>query len=84
MQRLEVSAAVRPIYGSLGVKRLMASHFSSSNSNRVVSVSYESPFFRKSFKTQFALSFGNISTISVLTLSARRPLNFKIPRAGVF
>ena len=24
MQRLEVSGAVRPIYGSLGVKRLMA------------------------------------------------------------
>jgi hypothetical protein len=25
MQRLEVSGAVRPIYGSLGVKRLMSS-----------------------------------------------------------
>ena len=24
MQRLEVSSAVRPIYGSVGVKRLMA------------------------------------------------------------
>ena len=28
MQRLEVSGAVRPIYGSLGVKRLIAPHLS--------------------------------------------------------
>ena len=28
MQRLEVSGAVRPIYGSLGVKRLMKLEFS--------------------------------------------------------
>ena len=27
MQRLEVSGAVRPIYGSLGVKRLIGSKF---------------------------------------------------------
>ena len=27
MQRLEVSGAVRPIYGSLGVKLLMLAHF---------------------------------------------------------
>jgi len=26
MQRLEVSGAVRPIYGSLGVKRLSSTH----------------------------------------------------------
>ena len=30
MQRLEVSGAVRPIYGSLGVKRLTTLHTSSS------------------------------------------------------
>ena len=28
MQRLEVSGAVRPIYGSLGVKRLMITYIS--------------------------------------------------------
>ena len=34
MQRLEVSGAVRPIYGSLGIKRLMNSVHSNHNDNR--------------------------------------------------
>jgi len=33
MQRLEVSGAVRPIYGSLGVKRLSYKYFSWSRNN---------------------------------------------------
>jgi len=39
---------------------LMASHFSSSINNRLISVSYESPFFKKSFQMQFTLSLDNI------------------------
>ena len=39
---------------------LMPSYFSSSNNNRLVSVSYESPFFRKSIKMQFTLSIDNL------------------------
>ena len=34
MQRLEVSGAVRPIYGSLGLKRLMRLSVTPANENR--------------------------------------------------
>jgi len=35
MQRLEVSGAVRPIYGSLGVKRLTSNHISVISSPKI-------------------------------------------------
>jgi len=35
MQRLEVSGAVRPIYGSLGVKRLMVDYVAATSQSKL-------------------------------------------------
>ena len=40
MQRLEVSGVVRPIYGSLGVKRLMIQYNCKSINNTIISNNY--------------------------------------------
>jgi hypothetical protein len=59
MQRLEVSGAVRLIYGSLGVKRLTGSCFG----DVVYSVSYKSNF---EILFRFILSFNGFSGIERL------------------
>ena len=44
MQRLEVSGAVRPIYGSLGVKRLrFPDSVTTQDGGKVVSLTYQPP-----------------------------------------